>query len=128
MSELLRAARRARAARRRGDAGFTLLEVVVSVGILIVAMGALLTALVIALQATVIGRANQQAGDVVNAEIEKIRSYSYPQITLATGDPTLPWGGQLRGGDGRRRRRGRGPAEASRPSSRTTGRTPCAAG
>ena len=58
-------------------------------GILIMAMAALLTALVIALQATVLGRANQQAGDVVNAEIEKIRSYSYPQVTLATGDATL---------------------------------------
>lgn len=89
MTHLLRAACRARDGRRRGEAGFTLVEVMVSIVILVLAVAALLTTLVVALQGTVLGRANQQAGDVANAEIERIRSFSYPQVTLASGDSTL---------------------------------------
>lgn len=89
MTHLLRAARRSRANRLAPDEGFTLVEVIVSMAILVIAVSALLTALVVTLQATTLGRANQQAGDVANAELEKIRSFSYPQVTLATGDSTL---------------------------------------
>ena len=74
MTHLLRAACRGGRVRRGGDNGFTLVEVIVSMAILVIAVSALLTALVVTLQATVLARANQQAGDVANAELEKVRS------------------------------------------------------
>lgn len=78
---------------RAGDGGFSLVEVIVALGIMAAVLLALLSSSVFAVQATVDARKNQQAADYLNQAIETARSLDYADAVLLTsqvaGDPDV---------------------------------------
>jgi prepilin-type N-terminal cleavage/methylation domain-containing protein len=76
--------RRARAA--RGNEGFTMIEVVVSILIAAIAFTALAFTLVGVVKASSFSRENQQAGDVLNQAIEKGRALGYDGLAMVSTD------------------------------------------
>lgn len=82
-----------RRARMRRDEGFSLIEVVVALGLMAVILLALLSSSVFAVQATVDARKNQQAADYLNQAIETARGLDYADAVLltsqVTGDPAV---------------------------------------
>lgn len=83
--------------RRRSDAGFSLVEVLVAMTIAVTTLIGLLGASVYALQATVTGRQNQQAADYLNQAVENLRSADFASLTMVTtdltGDPQITTSG-----------------------------------
>lgn len=80
------------------DAGFGLVEAIVSLLIAGIVFGALATSLVAAVQASLYGRQNQQATDFMTREIERLRSLDFGSLahaTAPTGGPLVPCGGTV---------------------------------
>ena len=71
--------------RSRADDGFTLLEVMVSLGVLTVVMVALLPQLIVGIQATGTARLVSQAKGVAQGQLERMRNLPY-SIAPAAGD------------------------------------------
>jgi type II secretory pathway pseudopilin PulG len=71
---------------RRTDEGFSLVEVVVSLGIVSVVFLALAAATLTGVKGTLVARQNQQALDAVNQAIEGVRSLEYAATTMVTSD------------------------------------------
>lgn len=66
--------------------GFTLLEMVISLVIATIIFSALAAALLAGVRATTVSRVNQSAGDVLNAQLEAVRSFDYSALAMATTD------------------------------------------
>jgi Tfp pilus assembly protein PilV len=84
----MRLLRRARCDGDRED-GFTLVEAVVALLIATIMFTGLAAVLISTLRAGVFARENQQAGDVVNRQLEYLRSLPFSSLTMATSDTTL---------------------------------------
>lgn len=81
-----------RTARSR-DAGFTLIETMVALGIAMVMFAALGAVSIAGLQSVVLSRQNQQAADVLNRAVEQARSLPFGNLSMKTtdlgGDPAI---------------------------------------
>lgn len=78
----------------REDRGFTLLEAVVSLSIATVLLTTLAAIMISTMHASLLARQNQQAGDLLNEQLESVRGIDYSAITmvnssLSTTDPYL---------------------------------------
>jgi len=73
----------------RADDGFGLVEVMVALAIAVFVFSATATLLVGTAKATLLARQNQQSADVLNEQVEQIRSLPYAATTMSTADPTL---------------------------------------
>ena len=76
----------ARLRARSGDRGFTLVEVIVALGLLATVMLALLSTSLFAAGATVAARQNQQAADYLNQAIEAGRALDYGGASMLISD------------------------------------------
>ena len=85
LSRLLRSSRRARVP-EPADAGFTLIEAVVSLVVAGLMFTAVAAGLLVSVRAGVVARQNQQAADVLNQEIERVRSLDYGSLTMVAAD------------------------------------------
>jgi prepilin-type N-terminal cleavage/methylation domain-containing protein len=88
----------ARAGRRlrgpaRDDSGFSLIEAVVALAIASVAFTALAASGMVAIKASLTGRANQQSADFLTRKIEEVRLLDYASVANVTsdlaGDPAI---------------------------------------
>jgi len=73
----------------RGDAGFTVVEVVVAItiaGFVFLSMG---LATIAAMKGTLTARQSQLAVDMATQGLERVRALGYADVTLVTGDSTL---------------------------------------
>ncbi len=77
---------RRRAARSAAQAGFSLVETLVAMGIAVTATLGLLGASIFAVNATVTARQNQQAGDYLNQALEQVRALPYGGVAMVTSD------------------------------------------
>lgn len=87
---------------RRGDSGFTVIEMVVALTLIAFAFAALAAVLSGGLGA--LGAARQRSAflEVANAEMERLRSHPYDDVGVFTGDPNLTAaypGGKFEGHD-----------------------------
>ena len=80
---------RARAS-RRGQEGFSLIEVVVAVGLLVLALLALLPELVVGIRATAGAKNLTQAKGVLQARLEAMRAMPY-HVGAAAGSSLPTW-------------------------------------
>lgn len=71
--------------RRRGADGFTLIEIVVALGITMVVVTALLPQLIVGIRATTTARAVTQAKGVVQGQLDRMRNLPY-HVSPAAGD------------------------------------------
>jgi prepilin-type N-terminal cleavage/methylation domain-containing protein len=77
---------------RRGhdsDEGFGLIEVVVAMVVAALVLMAVAAGLIAGVKATALSRINQQAGDLLDATIEKARAQGYDALAMSTTDGTL---------------------------------------
>ncbi len=74
---------------RGDDAGFGMVEAVVSLAIMAVVLTSLGVVLLGTTRATVTARADQQASNILNQQIEEIRSFDFAAVTLRSTDTTL---------------------------------------
>ena len=73
----------------QGDAGFTVVEVIVAItiaGFVFLSMG---LATIAAMKGTLTARQNQLAVDLGTQALERVRALDYADVTLVTGDSTL---------------------------------------
>jgi prepilin-type N-terminal cleavage/methylation domain-containing protein len=80
-----RAGRRLRGA-ARDDSGFSLIEAVVALAIASVAFTALAASGMVAIKASLTGRANQQSADFLTRKLEEIRLLDYASVANVTSD------------------------------------------
>jgi len=82
-----------RRARRGGDDGFSLIEATISLVIATMVFSSLSVALLQTMKASTFGRENQNAADLLNKQIEYVRSLDFSAATELTsdlaGDPAL---------------------------------------
>lgn len=81
---------RLRRAVERDDSGFTLVEAVVALGVATIMFTALAYSAISAIRATQVARANQQAIDLANAELESLREMPWGELVGLTSDGTTP--------------------------------------
>jgi prepilin-type N-terminal cleavage/methylation domain-containing protein len=70
----------------RRDDGFTLIEVIVALGISAVIFSAMLAAGIAGVRASVVARQNQQSVDVLNRLVEETRAVSYANVAMVPSD------------------------------------------
>jgi type II secretory pathway pseudopilin PulG len=73
----------------RGDAGFGMVEAVVSLSIIAVLLTSLAFVLITATRAGVVARTDQQASNLLNQQIESVRSLDYAAVTMRSGDASI---------------------------------------
>jgi type II secretory pathway pseudopilin PulG len=77
----------------RSDGGFTLVEAVVSLLVATMIFTAIAGGLMVSVRAGVTARQNQQAADVLNQEIERVRALDFGALTMVAtdlvGDPNV---------------------------------------
>jgi len=71
------------------DAGFGLIEVMISLVVASIVLSAVAAGVVMGVKATTLSRINQQAGDVLDATIEQARAASYDSLAISSSDPNL---------------------------------------
>ncbi len=81
---------RLRKAWRSDDSGFTLIEAVVALGVATVMFTALAYAAIGAIRATQVARANQQAIDLANDQLENLRQLPWGELVGLTTDGAAP--------------------------------------
>lgn len=79
-------------AHQQDDAGFSLLESVVALGIATIVFTALGAAMISSMKAVLVGRSSQMSADVAQKELEAVRALGFDEIAmretdLATNDP-----------------------------------------
>jgi type II secretory pathway pseudopilin PulG len=82
----------------RGDAGFGMVEAVVSLSIIAVLLTSLAFVLLTATRANIVARTDQQASNLLNQQIESVRSLDYAAVTMRSGDTTLATDPAISGG------------------------------
>ncbi|WP_336923550.1 type IV pilus modification PilV family protein [Aquipuribacter sp. SD81] len=73
----------------RDDAGFGLVEAVVSLSIMAVLMTSFAFVMLAATRANVVARTDQQASNLLNQQVEAVRSLDYSAVTMRSGDASI---------------------------------------